>query len=106
MAVPLYLDEQQNTEEAIRQRMLDRVPPDVDKTEGSYAWDALAPVSMELVFVMLLAKYVVEMSFAQTSSDDYLTMRAEDQTLTDDHAEETVRNVLTALEKKYGAVIR
>lgn len=78
MAVPLYLDEQQNTEEAIRQRMLDRVPPDVDKTEGSYAWDALAPVSMELVFVMLLAKYVVKMSFAQTSSDDYLTMRAEE----------------------------
>ncbi len=35
-----------------------------------------------------------------------LTMRAEDQTLTDDHAEETVRNVLAALEKKYGAVIR
>ena len=35
-----------------------------------------------------------------------LTMRAEDQTLTDDHAEETVRNVLAALEKKYGVVIR
>lgn len=35
-----------------------------------------------------------------------LTMRAEDQTLTDDHAEETVRNILAALEKKYGAVMR
>ena len=78
MAVPLYLDEQQNTEEAIRQRMLDRVPSDIDKTEGSYVWDALAPVSMELVFVMLLAKYVLEMSFAQTSSGGYLTMRAEE----------------------------
>ncbi len=35
-----------------------------------------------------------------------LTMRADDQTLTDDHAEETVRSVLTALEKTFGAVIR
>ena len=35
-----------------------------------------------------------------------LTMRADDQTLTDDHADETVRNVLSALREKYGAVIR
>lgn len=35
-----------------------------------------------------------------------LTMRADDQTLTDEHAEETVRNVLTALKEKYNAVIR
>ena len=78
MTTPLYLDDRENTEEKIRQRMLDRVPNDVDKTEGSYAWDALAPVSMELVFVMLLAKYVLEMSFAQTATGDYLTMRAEE----------------------------
>ena len=35
-----------------------------------------------------------------------LTMRADDQTLTDEHAEETVRNVLTALKEKHNAVIR
>ena len=35
-----------------------------------------------------------------------LTMRAEDQTLTDEHAEETVRKVLAALEAQYGAVMR
>ena len=35
-----------------------------------------------------------------------LTMRAEDQTLTDEHAEETVRAVLAALEEKFGAVMR
>ena len=35
-----------------------------------------------------------------------LTMRAEDQTLTDEHAEATVKAILTALEKQYGAVIR
>ena len=35
-----------------------------------------------------------------------LTMRAGDQTLTDEHAEETVKAVLAALEAKFGAVIR
>ena len=35
-----------------------------------------------------------------------LTMRADDQTLTDEHAEETVKKVLAALEKELGAVIR
>ena len=35
-----------------------------------------------------------------------LTMRAEDQTLTDDHAEETVKAVLDALKTAFGAVMR
>jgi len=35
-----------------------------------------------------------------------LTMRAEDQTLTDEHAESTVNAVLAALEKNCGAVMR
>lgn len=35
-----------------------------------------------------------------------LVMRAENQTLTDEHAEETVASVLAALEKIHGAVIR
>ncbi len=35
-----------------------------------------------------------------------LTMRADDQTLTDEHAEETVAKVLKALAENYGAVMR
>ena len=35
-----------------------------------------------------------------------LTMRAEDQTLTDEHAEETVKKVLAALKEKFNAVMR
>ena len=35
-----------------------------------------------------------------------LTMRSDDQTLTDDHAEETMKAVLTALEQSFGAIIR
>ena len=33
-------------------------------------------------------------------------MRAEDQTLTDEHAEETLRAILTSLGERFGAVIR
>ena len=35
-----------------------------------------------------------------------LTMRSDEQTLTDEHAEETIKKVLTALEKNFGAVMR
>ena len=35
-----------------------------------------------------------------------LSMRAEDQTLTDEHAEETVKRVLKALNERFGAVMR
>ena len=35
-----------------------------------------------------------------------LTMRADDQTLTDEHAEETMNAVLAALESKFGAKMR
>lgn len=76
MTVPVYLDDTQNDEDTIRQRMLARVPSDVDVSEGSYVWDALAPAAMELVFVSLLAQYVLEQSFAQTAAGDYLTYRA------------------------------
>ena len=35
-----------------------------------------------------------------------LTMRADDQTLTDEHAEETVKKVLQLLQERFGAVMR
>lgn len=35
-----------------------------------------------------------------------LTMRSDDQTLTVEHADETVKAVLKALEEKFGAFIR
>mgnify|MGYP000779382432 FL=1 len=35
-----------------------------------------------------------------------LTLRADDQTLTDDHAEETMQSVLKALKETFNATIR
>ena len=76
--VPDYLDETVTTEDNIRQRMLDRVPSTVDKSEGSYIWDSISPVAVELVFVAMMAQKVLELGFAQTTNGDYLDMRAEE----------------------------
>lgn len=76
--IPAYLDEQLSKEENIRQRMLDKTNSEADKSEGSYLWDSLAPVSMELALVSLLARYVLSMGFGRTANSDYLTMRAEE----------------------------
>lgn len=75
-----YLTEQ--TEEAIRQRMLDRLPSDLDRSEGSFAWDALAPVAIELAQAAIWAQEVLRRGFAQTTFGAYLDLRAEEHGLT------------------------
>lgn len=83
MAIPDYLVGQ--TEEIIRQRMLDSLPSDLDKTEGSYLYDAIAPAAMELFFISIMAQDLLKKGFASTAASQipgfrspYLTMRAEE----------------------------
>ncbi|WP_281885698.1 baseplate J/gp47 family protein [Paenibacillus sp. YYML68] len=63
------------TYEAILQRMLGRVPDDVDKREGSIIYDALAPAAAELAQVYIELDTVLKLSFADTSSGEYLDRR-------------------------------
>jgi len=77
--LPQYLTEQ--TEEAIRQRMLERLPSDLDQSEGSFAWDALAPVAIELAQAAIWAQEVLRRGFAQTTFGQYLDLRAEEHGL-------------------------
>ncbi|GAA0137756.1 baseplate J/gp47 family protein [Paenibacillus sp. YSY-4.3] len=72
--LPVYLQEQ--TEEQIMQRMLNRVPDDIDKSEGSFIWDAQAPVAFMLSEAALRARQVLEWGFASSSYGPYLDMRA------------------------------
>ncbi|MFD3259982.1 baseplate J/gp47 family protein [Paenibacillus lentus] len=72
--MPIYLQEQ--TEEQIMQRMLNRVPDDIDKSEGSFIWDAQAPVAFMLSEAALWARQVLEWGFASSSYGPYLDMRA------------------------------
>lgn len=64
------------TEEAIKQRMLGRISTDTDKSEGSFVNDAVAPVSVELAQSYIQLERLLALAFAQTSSGNYLDMRA------------------------------
>jgi len=78
-ALPEYLKEQ--TEEAILERMLSRVPADLDKSEGSYIWDSLAPAAYQFYMASEWAQEVLNRGFAMTTFGPYLRMRCEEHGL-------------------------
>lgn len=65
------------TYESILQRMLDRVPDDVDKREGSIIYDALAPAAVELQLMYIELDVILRDTFADTTMDrDLMVLRA------------------------------
>lgn len=70
------------TYEAILQRMLDRVPNDIDKREGSIIYDALAPAAAELAQMYAGLDIILRLGFGETSSGEYLDLRANDRGIT------------------------
>ncbi|MFC4600675.1 baseplate J/gp47 family protein [Cohnella hongkongensis] len=75
-AMPEFLQDQ--TEEAIMSRMLERVPADLDKSEGSYIWDSLSPAAYQLYRASEWAREVLGRGFARTTFGPYLRMRCEE----------------------------
>lgn len=78
--LPPFLEDQ--TYENILQRMLDALPADLDKSEGSFIYDALAPVAAELARAAIWAQEVLRRGFAQTTFGQYLDLRAAEHGLT------------------------
>lgn len=70
------MDYSSMTYEAILQRMLDRVPDNMDKREGSIIYDALAPAAAELAILYIEFRIIENESYADTASRDYLIKRA------------------------------
>ena len=64
------------TYEDILDRMLDRVPEDMDKREGSIIYDALAPCAVELQLMYIELDVILNEAFADTASREYLIRRA------------------------------
>lgn len=60
------------TFENILERMLDRVPGDVDKREGSIIYDALAPAATELAQAYIELEINANLRFPDTATDEYL----------------------------------
>lgn len=70
------------TEDVIKQRMLDAVPSDLDKREGSFIYDALSPAAIELALAYIELDRVLQFGFAQTTYGQYLDYRAAEHGLT------------------------
>lgn len=67
------------TFESILQRMLDRIPSDMDKREGSIIYDALAPAAIELQLMYLELDSILNDSFGDTASREFLIRRAKER---------------------------
>ncbi len=67
--------------EIILNRMLARVPDDIDKREGSVIYDALAPSAYELMLFYIELETAVNETFADTATRDYLVRRASERGL-------------------------
>lgn len=62
-----------NTYDEILQRMLDRIPNNIDKREGSVIYAALAPAAAELAQMYADMEIEYNLSFADTATGEYLT---------------------------------
>lgn len=69
------------TYEAILKKMLDSCPSTLDKSEGSFLYDAISPMAIELALAYAELDRVLNMGFAHTSSGQYLDYRAEEHGL-------------------------
>lgn len=63
---------EEQTYEALLERMLDRVPEGMDKREGSIIYDALAPAAAEMAQMYVELDINQNLMFADTASGDYL----------------------------------
>ncbi|MCL1903854.1 MAG: baseplate J/gp47 family protein [Oscillospiraceae bacterium] len=66
----------------ILSRMLDRIPDDVDKREGSVIYDALAPVALELAQFYSELDNAIDETFADTAGREMLIRRAAERAIT------------------------
>jgi uncharacterized phage protein gp47/JayE len=74
------------TYEFIIQRMLSRVLSSIDRREGSVIFDALAPAAAELAQMYIEADVILNETFADTASRDYLVKRAVERGITPNQA--------------------
>lgn len=70
------------TYENILQRMLDKVPENIGKREGTLIYNALAPAAAELAILYIELEVARNEMFADTASKDYLIRRAAERGIT------------------------
>lgn len=70
------------TFEEILQSMLNTVPSEYDKREGSVIYDADAPAAAELAKMAIELNWISDQSFADTANREYLIRRAAERNIT------------------------
>jgi Uncharacterized homolog of phage Mu protein gp47 len=63
------------TYEILLERMLERIPNDIDKREGSIIYDALAPAAIELQNLYIALDVIMNETFADTANRENLIKR-------------------------------
>ncbi|KYG33970.1 phage portal protein [Alkalihalobacillus trypoxylicola] len=64
------------TFEAIMERMLERIPDNLDKRENSVIWNALSPAAAELAQSYIWIENIFDQAFADTAQGEFLEKRA------------------------------
>lgn len=73
---------EQQTEEVILKRMLDRIPSNLDKREGSIIYNAIAPAAQEVARMYSDMDMFLEFTFANPNMpDEYLDLRVGEEGL-------------------------
>ena len=78
------------TYEVILQRMLARIPANIDKREGGIIWDAMAPAAKELAALYTALDDVLKNAYADTSDREYLIMNCRTRGMSPYPAEKAV----------------
>ncbi len=78
------------TFESILERMLSRIPSDMDKREGSLIYDALAPCAVELQLMYIELDNILMETFADTASREYLVLRASERGISPNSATKAI----------------
>lgn len=79
------------TFESILQKMLNRIPNTFDKREGSIIYDALAPAALELQNLYIQLDVILNESFVDTQSREYLIKRCAERAIKVEEATYAIR---------------
>lgn len=69
------------TENIILNRMLEKVPNDIDKREGSIIYDASMPAAIEFMLLYATIDYFIKNTFGDTAEREFLILRAKERGL-------------------------
>lgn len=93
---------EEQTFEAIMKRMLDRIPDTMDKRESSPIYAALAPAAVELASMYAGFDFMLNETFGDTASREYLIRLCADRGITPKTATHAVLELHTDIEVPVG----